>query len=268
MNYQRSISLNLLGLLLAWLTATPVAALQCTAPPADWQLDQRLPHTARRLATEQPLVIIAIGSSSTAGFGASSPAHSYPADLQTYLRARFPGHLIRVLNRGVGGQTVVQMLARFDRDVLPLTPDLVIWQIGTNAVLRHLALLAFRQSLQAGIARIHASGADLVLMNAQYAPKVLAQADYSEFQRLLDRLAQRQHIPVFDRFVLMHDWFTHGARFRDMLAPDRLHMNDAGYDCIARLLARAIVTATRAPLQPAAVAAMSATRPPTSRAIR
>jgi hypothetical protein len=44
-----------------------------------------LPHVAARLAQHQPLSIIAFGSSSTEGVGASSPAHAYPAQLQVDL---------------------------------------------------------------------------------------------------------------------------------------------------------------------------------------
>ena len=40
-----------------------------------------------------------------------------------------------VVNKGVGGETAEQMLARFTRDVLPYRPQLVIWQTGTNQAL-------------------------------------------------------------------------------------------------------------------------------------
>ncbi len=48
-------------------------------------------HAARRLASGEPLTIVAVGSSSTAGAGASSPAASYPSRLAVELQAAFPG---------------------------------------------------------------------------------------------------------------------------------------------------------------------------------
>jgi hypothetical protein len=45
-----------------------------------------LPHVARQIAIGAPLKIVAFGSSSTEGIGASSPANSYPSRLQVDLR--------------------------------------------------------------------------------------------------------------------------------------------------------------------------------------
>src|SRR5438093_4685192 len=95
-----------------------------------------LSRVAQRLADGEPVKIIAIGSSSTAGAGASSRAFSYPSRLEVELRTRFPRASITVVNRGVGGEEAPQMLARFARSVIAEKPDLVLWQVGSNAVLR------------------------------------------------------------------------------------------------------------------------------------
>jgi acyl-CoA thioesterase I len=71
-------------------------------------------------------VIVAIGSSSTTGAGASDPTHTYPARLAEELRLRWPRLTVRVINSGVGGETAEEMLARFERDVLPYSPQLFI----------------------------------------------------------------------------------------------------------------------------------------------
>ena len=128
---------------------------------------------ARRLASGEPITIVAFGSSSTAGAGASSPAATYPSRLEADLKTRFPGRTIKVLNRGVGGEDASQMLARMDRDVAPERPDLVLWQVGTNAVLSDHALAGEAPPIREGIRRIKALGADIVLIDPQYAPKVL-----------------------------------------------------------------------------------------------
>ena len=76
------------------------------------------------------------GSSSTAGAGASSPLANYPSRLAVELKQQFPGHDITVLNRGVGGEEVGDMLKRFDAAIVAAKPDLVLWQLGTNSVIR------------------------------------------------------------------------------------------------------------------------------------
>ena len=41
-----------------------------------------------------------------------------------------------MINRGVGGEEISDMLKRFDQAVVANKPDLVLWQLGTNALLR------------------------------------------------------------------------------------------------------------------------------------
>src|ERR671937_2936590 len=82
---------------------TAAQTLACTAPSEVTRLDQPLRRVGQRIAARQPITIVAIGSSSTAGAGASSSAASYPSRLEIELKARFPNLDIKVLNRGIGG---------------------------------------------------------------------------------------------------------------------------------------------------------------------
>ncbi len=118
------------------LVSAQTSGVACSAPTEVTRLNYPLRHAARRLASGEPLTIVAIGSSSTAGAGASSPAASYPSQLAAELKQRFPTHDVTVLNRGVNGETTEQMMARFTTGVIAAHPDLVLWQVGTNSVLR------------------------------------------------------------------------------------------------------------------------------------
>src|SRR5271167_5231334 len=82
------------------------AAPACTAPAELVRLDHPLAHFSRRIAQGRAVTVVAVGSSSTAGAGASSTAASYPSRLEGLLRARFAGIPIAVLNRGVGGEEI------------------------------------------------------------------------------------------------------------------------------------------------------------------
>ena len=114
----------------------------CAAPGALIRIEPRLDSAARKLATEHKLIIVAVGSSSTQGAGASNPALSYPSRLEAELKARFPQAEFRVVNRGRGGEDVPEEVERLASDVIVERPDLVIWQLGTNAVLRRDNLAA------------------------------------------------------------------------------------------------------------------------------
>ena len=72
-------------------TAAPQAsAAACNAPADLVRLVNPLKRVAQRIAGGQSLTIVAIGSSSTAGAGASSPAMSYPSRLEVELKALWP----------------------------------------------------------------------------------------------------------------------------------------------------------------------------------
>ncbi|MGO8915768.1 MAG: hypothetical protein ACLQJR_07665, partial [Stellaceae bacterium] len=64
---------------------------RCAIPAELGALTAPLPHTALRLKAGGPLTIVALGSSSTEGVGATRPERSYPSRLAALLRAKFPG---------------------------------------------------------------------------------------------------------------------------------------------------------------------------------
>jgi lysophospholipase L1-like esterase len=240
--------------------APPPAVLAAAAPPACsaraglTHLDRPLLHTMRRLANGAPLTIVAIGSSSTAGAGASSADASYPSQLAADLRARFPGHDITVLNRGVNGEETDNMMARFAKDVVAENPQLVIWQVGTNSVLRDRSLEQHAALLHQGIAELKAINADVVLMDLQYAPAVLAKSETADMVEQIALAAKTENVDLFERFAIMRDWSeVQHLSFDAFVAPDRLHMNDWGYGCVAKLLSGAIAEAATRPITSAAV---------------
>src|ERR1700761_8743558 len=61
--------------------APAASAPACRAPAEFARFVHPLAHTSRRLASDAPLVIVAIGSSSTARAGARPPAPRYPRPL-------------------------------------------------------------------------------------------------------------------------------------------------------------------------------------------
>src|SRR5277367_1323557 len=186
-------------------TPAPPAASSpaCGWPPELARFNHALQHTARQLASGEPLTIVAIGSSSTAGAGASSPAASYPSRLAVELRQRFPNRDITVLNRGVNGEETSNMLARFERDVIAEHPQLVIWQVGTNSVLRDQPLRRHAIELHEGIDELKANGADVVLIDPQFAPKVLAKSETDDMVEQIALAAKAESVDLFHRFGIM-----------------------------------------------------------------
>lgn len=221
------------------------ASAGCTAPPELLSIVPALTHVAARVKQRQPLTIVAIGSSSTRGVGASAPDKSYPSRLAVELARRFPGIALRVVNRGKNGEEVVQMLARLEADVVAEHPDLVIWQLGTNAVLHQDNVALDEEPIERGLERLRAASTDVVLMDMQYAPRVLARPAYAAMKRLIADEAKRGRVGLFRRFDLMQYWRGATPAPEQMVGPDGLHMTDQGYGCLAEDLAEALATNLR-----------------------
>jgi acyl-CoA thioesterase I len=228
--------------------ATPPAPFACNGPAEAVRFDAPLANTGRKLAAGKSITIVAVGSSSTAGAGASSSAASYPSRLEIELKQRFPSASFRVLNRGVNGEEAGDMLARLDATVLSEQPDLVVWQVGTNSVLRDHSIDAVAGFIREGLSRIKQAGADVILMDPQFAPKVLAKPDVQRMVDLIGAAAKAENVDLFRRFAVMRHWVeTEKIDFADFLSGDALHLNDWSYACIAKLLSGAIAeAATRA----------------------
>jgi lysophospholipase L1-like esterase len=215
----------------------------CLPPKGVAQPIGRLSHVAAKLASGEPVVIVAFGSSSTAGYGATSPEFNYPNRLSAQLHRQYPSADITVVNRGKGGDDAPEMMKRLQTEVLDMKPDLVIWQVGTNAVLRNLDPAETARQVEDGVARIQATGADIVLVDPQYSPKIVERAETaSAIVRLLGKVAQLRHIGIFPRFEVMREWHEQQALPIDsFVIADGLHMNDWGYACFAQLLGDDII---------------------------
>ncbi|QWG18977.1 SGNH/GDSL hydrolase family protein [Bradyrhizobium sediminis] len=215
----------------------------CLPPKGGARKMGSLPHVAGKLAAGEPVVIIAFGSSSTSGYGSTSPEFTYPNRLAAQLRRQYPTADITVVNRGQGGEDAPEMMKRLQTAVLDMKPDLVIWQVGTNAVLRNLDPTETIKLVEEGVARIQAAGADLVLVDPQYSPAVNERAESAgKMIKLLNGVAELRHVGIFPRFEVMREWHEKQSIPMDnFVIADGLHMSDWGYACFAQLLGDDII---------------------------
>jgi lysophospholipase L1-like esterase len=215
----------------------------CSPPKGGVPPVGSLPHVAKKLVAGEPVVIVAFGSSSTQGWGSSAPEFTYPSRLAAQLKRQYPTADITVVNKGKGGEDAPEMMKRLQNAVLDLKPDLVIWQLGTNAVLRGFDPDVTAAEVEEGIARIQAAGSDVVLVDPQYSPAVTQRAESAgRMVDLLKKIARLRHVGIFPRFEVMRDWHEKQAIPVDnFVTADGLHMNDWGYACFAQILGDDII---------------------------
>jgi hypothetical protein len=203
--------------------------------------DPRFAPLASKFAARQQLRIVAIGSSSTAGSDLPDPALAYPTHLERHLNAQFGAGRISVVNKGKGGEAIEDTVRRFDEDLLALKPDLVIWQLGANDIVRGADMARAEASVDDGLSRLAVAGVPVVMMDSQAAPKIMQSARRGPIDSMLRRAAHEYGAPFWSRYELMQTIMSSGrAASAELTRADDLHMTVAMHVCTAAALGDAL----------------------------
>lgn len=223
----------------------PPLSPQCEVPNADIALPAPLPRLAVQLErqipgnTPNPVKIMAFGSSSTAGIGASSIRRSYPVQLQEILQKALRGVDARIINRGVSGELAIATAKRIRDEVAIEKPDVVLWQVGTNDAITGVPPEEFRETVRSTIAWLKQNNIDAVLVGLQYTPTSARNERYFAIRSVLRGIATTENVLYVRRFVAMQYIVTHAHT--ELVTSDNLHLNDLGYRCMAEHVARGVI---------------------------
>jgi lysophospholipase L1-like esterase len=217
-------------------TADPVASRPAT------RLSLQLPRLGRALRETGTAKVLAIGSSSTAGVGASSPSRTYTARLEVDLETALSGTDFDIIGHGLSGEVAQGAADRMKREVEEVKPELVIWQVGTNDALRHVAIDSFKNCLKKTLAWLKEQQIDVILINPQYGDQLIKDSYYEDVVNAVADIAREADVLLVDRFQSMRK-LQHERGDRFYLSTDNLHMNDEGYRCLAEQLATTIIAA-------------------------
>jgi acyl-CoA thioesterase-1 len=217
--------------------------LRCRLGAGEHPFNPSLPNARQALRETGELTIVALGSSTTAGSGASSDDKSYPAVLQAELTRRFPDAKIKVINKGIGGQSAYDMLLRMEPDVIDQKPSIVIWQTVVNDAIRDIGEDKVGKILRKGINKAQAAGIDMVMMDLQWLPREERYPRYDDYRAVLAKTTQEHGVTVFPRYAMMKSW-AKSKQFtaEELVGMDGLHMVDASYRCLAVRIADGIAT--------------------------
>ena len=209
---------------------------RCAAIAAQMNLGAPVAHTAAKLKRNESITIVALGSSSTTGFGTLDPA--FPEVLKRELARRHPSLQVKMIGSGRLFDTIPGSLDRIDNDVLRYRPDLVIWQLGTNDVLWHGFGADAKGEVRRGVQRMKKANADVILMDLQDAPLIRAKSSHRDMEKLIADVAREESVGLFPRYEIMKRADKDGIS--GLVALDGLHNSGAGYRCIGLALARMI----------------------------
>jgi hypothetical protein len=210
----------------------------CPVPQWIAETQLPLPNARRALRREKQLKIVVIGSSSTMGSGGSGPEASWPMQLAGALSKRMPGVKVMLVNKAEMRQSVPQMLARFDRDVLAEKPALVIWEAGTSEAARHADIDTMIADLQVGIDRLMNNKIDVVMMDMQYARDTARIINFQPYVDAMGRLSTMRDVFVFPRYDTMRGWVENEQiSFEGQKPEEAVKTADTVYACLGTLVA-------------------------------
>lgn len=213
---------------------------QCEAPNSEIAANAPLPRLVAQLESGLPVRILAIGSSSTWGVGASSPRKAYPAQLREVFRTALKGVDASIVNRGVSGELAKATAERMRVEVANERPELVLWQVGTNDALAGISVDEFEQTVRSTIVWLKSINIDAVIVGLQYTPKFSRDAQYFAIRDALRKIAVEQNVLYIRRYAAMQFIALHSKV--NLVSGDDLHMNDLGYRCMAEHIARGVTS--------------------------
>lgn len=231
------------AIVVSGMPATSVAATTtCSVPDDIFEHEPFLPRTLIALQSGKPVTIVAIGGASTRGRAAGDDDRAWPARLGQVLTERFPKAKVTVLNRGVARESAAQMVARFGKDVLAFKPDLVIWETATNDAVSGTDVDAFRETLQAGIERLHTAVPEVMLMNPQFSRLSEFVVNFNRYTTILRGVADLNELPLFPRHEIMRYWAETGVfNYRVSGREQRRELAIQLYACIGTAVANMIM---------------------------
>lgn len=180
-------------------------------------------------ALAEPVNVVALGDSLTAGYGLATEEGLVP-QLESWLRAR--GHEVTLVNAGVSGDTTAGGLARLDWSLAPDTDALIV-TLGGNDLLRGLSPAEARANLDEIVKRAVARGLPVLLVGLR-APGNFGPDYKAEFDAIFPDLAAiHDALVVADLFAPLRAEAGDPAALAPFFQADLIHPNAQG---VARIV--------------------------------
>jgi len=173
------------------------------------------------VAADQPVKIVVLGDSLTAGFNLPASA-AFPARLERALRAK--GYAVEVANAGVSGDTASGGLARLDWSV-PDGTAAVIVELGANDMLRGIDPKVTQRALEEIVRRLSERRIAVLLAGMRAIPN-LGVDFVNGFETIYPEIASKYDALLYPFFL---DGVAGDAKLNQR---DGLHPTAAGVDAI------------------------------------
>jgi len=206
---------------------------ECQGGTTEVVTETPLPNVAAALQKRRTIRILAIGSSASRRHG------GYTRQIERILKQAVKGADVVIINRGVSGELAANASLRIKNEVAMTSPDLVIWQVGTDDALAFVPLDEFAETVQSTIRWLKEHDVDVVLAGLQYVDRVSQDDNYYRVRELLREVAAKEHVMIIRRYEAMQ-FIAAAQEAGGGYGPDEFQRTEAGYSCLAQYLASAI----------------------------
>lgn len=176
-----------------------------------------------------------------------SLGNGYVKILADKLRPIYPDTDIELINKGISGNEVCDLLARVQQDVIDLKPDAVVILIGINNTIhkfkygKELNLVQFERDLTALLQRLKEEGLVVIFLEPFLLPapdKLRMRKLFNEELKIIDRVA----LSLCDEFVAYDEMFNGLAQTIPYTeySEDGVHPTHRGSRLIADMAIKAI----------------------------
>lgn len=229
------------------LAGLPALAEEPACPvPDDLALHGMSLPAAKASVAAGHLVILTTGGAASAGQAAHGAEFTYPSRLAEHLRAALPKVDINVVSRAAPRRSAAMTAAHLDADLAETHARLVIWGPGAIEAGSGLDIDSLAAEIVDGIGKIRHAGADLILMDLQYAPSIARVVNLPPYREAVQRVGAANDVPVLDRYELMRRWSQDGVLDFDVTdSAARVKVARRLFDCLAVVMADGIVEAVR-----------------------
>lgn len=191
-------------------------------------------RTLSKLRNGTATKIVFLGDSTTEQNATTQGLPNHVGLITTALQAKYPATAVTVYNKGISGNTSVDMFRRCDNDVIDLAPDLVVICTGINDKYNSVSLASFTLHYETMIQAILTTGAEIILRTPNVTNTGPADALLAPFLTVIKGLAIKYNLGLCDVFSVWADFINDGfSNTTDLTQGDKIHPNARGHVVIA-----------------------------------